>query len=250
MYHVPPPQSIRRIFYTLIPIFWGQLIPISRPPQEALGKEYFRTRIFPDLTESVPDFPRAIPRQDARRRCPRRGTSKRPRRAKNPRPPVDARGDAPSGRSTRSARSARRGGDCFSRLARLGEGRAPARPGFTCSAPAIGCRPPAFIPNAHVLPCLRGLPCARGLPNACGFPCARGLPFESALPFERGVDGPEERRARVPAPLHEPPRRREMRFHCVIILKAVATHGVTGSAWKRGAQWSGRNEISPRNNLS
>ena len=35
--------------------------------------------------------------------------------------------------------------------ARLGEGRAPARPRFACSAPAIGCRPPAFIPYAHVL---------------------------------------------------------------------------------------------------
>ena len=34
---------------------------------------------------------------------------------------------------------------------RLGEGRAPARPGFACPAPAIGCRVPAFIPYAHVL---------------------------------------------------------------------------------------------------
>ena len=171
-------------------------------------------------------------------------------------------GPTPSVRSTRSARrthairpvnteraETRRRGDCFSRLARLGEARAPARPGFTCSAPAIGCRPPAFIPNAHVLPSLRGFPFESVLPER-GLPSARGFPFERNLPFERGVDGPEERRARVPAPLHEPPRRREMRFHCVIILKAVATHGVTGSAWKRGAQWSGRNEISPRNNLS
>ena len=114
----------------------------------------------------------------------------------------------------------------FSKLASLGEARAPAHPGFTCSAPAIGCRPLAFILNAHVLPCLRGLPCARGLPNACGFPCARGFPFERNLPFERGVDGPKERRARVPTPRYEAPRRREMRFHCVIILKGVAARDV------------------------
>ena len=40
------------------------------------------------------------------------------------------------------------------------------------------------------------------------------------------VDGPEERRARVPAPRREVPRRRKMRFHRVIILKPVAPRGV------------------------
>ena len=38
------------------------------------------------------------------------------------------------------------------------------------------------------------------------------------------------RRARVPAPRHEAPRRRKMRFHRVIILKAVAPRGVIRSA--------------------
>ena len=108
--------------------------------------------------------------------------------------------------------------------ARLGEGRAPARPRFACSAPAIGCRPPAFIPYA------RGVPCAHD------FPFERARPNASVLPFKRGVDGPEQRRARVPAPLHEPPRRREMRFHFVIILKGVAARGVTVSAGQGGAQ--------------
>ena len=56
---------------------------------------------------------------------------------------------------------------------------------------------------------------------------AREVP---APPSARGVDGPEERRARVPAPRREVPCRREMRFHCVIILKGVAAHGVMRSA--------------------
>ena len=58
---------------------------------------------------------------------------------------------------------------------------------------------------------LRGFPCARD------FPFERALPNASVLPFKHGVDGPEERRTRVPAPLHNPPRRRKLRFHCVII---------------------------------
>ena len=106
------------------------------------------------------------------------------------RPPAGQHG--PGARRARALRpvnteraETRRHGDCFSRLARLGEARAPARPGFTCSAPAIGCRPPAFIPNAHVLPN------ARGLPNACGFLCARGFPFERNLPLRARRRRPE-----------------------------------------------------------
>ena len=135
------------------------------------------------------------------------------------------------------------------------------------SAPAIGCRAPALFPNARVFPC------ARGLPSACDFP------FERNLPFERGVDGPEERRARVPTPLHDPPRRRVMRFHCVIILTMPRLRirqvkpGRNGREEMRfhcviilktprlrfgrssrdvmvGMQWSGCNEILMRNNLA
>ena len=89
------------------------------------------------------------------------------------------------------------------------------------------------------------------MPSPALFPNARGLPCE------RGVDGPEERRARVPAPLHEPPRRRKMRFHRVIIspegrILSESRRGARrdGFAGQSGAQWSGRNEISPRNNLA
>ena len=54
-----------------------------------------------------------------------------------------------------------------------------------------------------------------------------------------------------------PPRRREMRIHCVIIfslesrivLEAGAARGVAGSAGQAEAKWSGHNEISARNNL-
>ena len=75
------------------------------------------------------------------------------------------------------------------------------RPRFACPVPAIECRGSPFFPNA------------------CGSPYALGLSFERVLPFARGIDGLEEPRARVPAPRHKPPRRREMRFHRVIILK-------------------------------
>lgn len=54
----------------------------------------------------------------------------------------------------------------------------------------------------------------------------RAETWRLSLKLARGVDGPEERRARVPTPRREVPCRREMRFHCVIILKGVAAHGV------------------------
>ena len=64
-------------------------------------------------------------------------------------------------------------------------------------------------------------------PNGPGARRPSGLAREvPAPPSARGVDGPEERRARVPTPRREVPCRREMRFHCVIILKGVAAHGV------------------------
>lgn len=54
----------------------------------------------------------------------------------------------------------------------------------------------------------------------------RPLPQHARFPFKRGVDGPDERRARVPASRHKPSRRRKMRFHCVIIsLEGVAARG-------------------------
>ena len=63
-----------------------------------------------------------------------------------------------------------------------------------------------------------------GMPRAEG---GAARPHDAAR-FHFGT-GPH-RRARVPAPRHEAPRRRKMRFHRVIILKAVTPRGVIRSA--------------------
>ncbi len=173
---------------TLIPIFSGQLIPISRPTPINAGRKIFSAPAESalDVLHTEPNsrksrVPRTIPRRGARLLRPRRAASKRARRARDPRPPAGQHG----------AR-----GDAETRKLFLKVG----------------------APRGRTRACASGLYMSRSrhrMPSPALFPNARGLPCE------RGVDGPEERRARVPAPLHEPPRRREMRFHRVIILKAI-----------------------------
>ena len=61
---------------------------------------------------------------------------------------------------------------------RLGEGRAPARPGFACPAPAIGCRPPPSSPT-RTFSNLRGFPCAHVLPQRTRPPQRKRLPRQA-----------------------------------------------------------------------
>ena len=155
------------------PDFSGMACPDFPPGPRDTGQ-----RMFPGLTESVPNFPCAIPGQDARRRCPRRGTSKRARRM------------------------------------------------HTMSTH-----------HAHAIPA----------------PPHHGTHGRARRPRRAAPTGTTSGTTRV----RGPPRRREMRIHCVIIfslesrivLEAVAAHGVAGSPGQAEAKWSGRNEILPRNNL-
>ena len=184
--------------HTLIPLFRGGLsIPISRPPPpSALGKKHSRVSRKASRTLAARFRLRKVrvlrpvntERAETRQHSSGRRTSERAQRpnglgARRTRAAPRAwRPSGPDARSTRAAPGAWRpsGPVRPSRTgARLGEGRAPAHPGFACPAPAIGCPPPpAFIPYAHVLPNLCGFPCARD------FPCTRGLPFARNLPFE------------------------------------------------------------------
>ena len=154
------------------------------------------------------------------------GRSTRARRAKGPRLPAGqhgARGDAETRRLFLKVGTPRGGTRLRVRALHV-------------PPPPSDAVPPPSSPTRTFSPaCVASFARAASLTHAASFARA-AFPLSAISPFERGVDGPKERRARVPTPRYEAPRRREMRFHCVIILKGVAARDVTVSAGQGGAQ--------------
>ena len=183
--------KICQVWNTLIPIFPRQLITISRPtPRDT------RQKVFSAPAESTLDVLHTEPNSRERRVSrtnPRRGARlRRPRRV--------------------ASEHARRT-DVSIGPAREVPAPPPARDVRTCLAHDFTSERPYMFRPRHRMPSPHPLP-------QCAQP-----PFRMRPPFHAPSPLRARRRRPGAAPrtcsrtLHDPPRRRKMRFHCVIILK-------------------------------